>query len=143
MTALLRPARARARAPRRRHVVATSVRRHAPAHRAAVRRAEPAWELRSFGAASATIVVGFVLALAYLASSTGVATVGYEAQRLEAARDELRRQNALLDVRLATLASPARIEAEATRLGLVRVSFVPVVQADPLSSRGDPLAARR
>jgi hypothetical protein len=81
------------------------------------------------------IVLGFVLALAYLGSSTGVATVGYEAQRLQAERDELRRQNALLDVRLATLASPARIEADARRLGLVRVSFVPVLQADPLAAR--------
>lgn len=91
--------------------------------------------MRSFVGASATIGIAFVLALAYLAGSTGVATSGYEAQRLEAQRDELRRQNTLLELELATLGSPARVEAEAKRLGLVRVAFIPVVQADPLTAR--------
>ncbi|MGH2379299.1 MAG: hypothetical protein ACRDGT_12600, partial [Candidatus Limnocylindria bacterium] len=115
-------------------------RRHAPARgshrpaRAAARRADAAWETRSFGAASAAILVAFVLALVYLGSSTGVATAGYEAQRLQEQRDELRRQSALLDVELATLASPARIETEAERLGLVRLSHVPVVPADPIAA---------
>ncbi|HEX9437792.1 MAG TPA: hypothetical protein VGA16_11625 [Candidatus Limnocylindria bacterium] len=93
------------------------------------------WELRSFLGASAAIAVAFVLALAYLASSTGVATAGYEAQRLEAQRDELRRQNTLLELQLATLDSPARIEAEAKRLGLVRLPFITVVPAVPLTAR--------
>ncbi|MDE3112481.1 MAG: septum formation initiator family protein [Chloroflexota bacterium] len=92
------------------------------------------WELRSFVGASAAIAVAFVLALAYLAGSTGVASVGYEAQRLEAQRDELRRQNDLLQLELARLDSPARIEAEAKRLGLVRVPYVPVVTADPVAA---------
>ena len=93
------------------------------------------WELRSFLGASAAIAVAFVLALAYLASSTGVATAGYEAQRLQATRDELRRQNTLLELELAKLDAPARIDSEAKRLGLVRVPFIPVVQAEPLTAR--------
>lgn len=91
--------------------------------------------MRSFLGASAAIVLAFALALAYLAGSTGVATAGYEAQRLQATRDELRRQNALLELELARLDSPARIEAEAKRLGLVRVPFIPVIHAEPLTAR--------
>lgn len=105
--------------------------RHA---RPAARRATT-WELRSFVGASAAIAVAFALALTYLAGSTGVASVSYDAQRLQAKRDELRRQNALLELDLARLDSPARIEAEAKRLGLVRIAFVPVVPADPLAAR--------
>ncbi len=93
------------------------------------------WEQRSFLGASATIAVAFVLALAYLAGSTGVASSGYEAQRLASQRDELRRQNALLELELARLDAPARIEAEAKRLGLIRLAFVPTVAADPLAAR--------
>lgn len=134
MTVSLRPARATRRT--RRHVVHSPSRRHAPAQRSSrLRRSEHPWELRSFGAASAAIVIAFALALTYLGSTTGVATQGYEAQRLAVQRDELRRQSALLDVELAALASPARIESEAKRLGLVRVAFVPVVPADPLTAR--------
>ena len=107
-------------------------RTHRP--RAAVRRADTAWETRSFGAASAAILAAFVLALVYLGSSTGVAAAGYEAQTLEQQRDELRRQSALLDVELASLASPARIEVAAQRLGLVRLDYVPVVPADPIAA---------
>ncbi|MBI2773442.1 MAG: hypothetical protein HYX56_02980 [Chloroflexi bacterium] len=94
-----------------------------------------AWEIRSFAAASAAIVSAFVLALAYLAGSTGVSSGGYEAQRLQGQRDELRRQNALLELEVAKLAAPARIETEARRLGLVRLSFIPVVDAVPLAAR--------
>ena len=93
------------------------------------------WELRSFAAASAAIAVAFVLALAYLAGSTGVATGGYEAQRLQAERDELRRQNALLELEVAKLDAPARIELAARSLGLVRLAYVPVVPAVPLAAR--------
>lgn len=93
------------------------------------------WELRSFVGASAAILVAFVVALAYLTGSTGVASSGYEAQRLAAERDELRRQNVLLELDLAKLDSPARIEAEAKRIGLVRMAFIPVVPAVPLAAR--------
>lgn len=92
------------------------------------------WEVRSFAAASAAILMGFVLALAYLAASTGLSASGYDAQRLQGQRDELRRQNELLELDLARLGSPARIDAEAKRLGLVHVPFVPVVSADPLTA---------
>ena len=94
-----------------------------------------AFETRSFLGAAAAIAVAFSLALAYLAGATGVASVGYEAQRLQATRDELHRQNVLLEIELARLDSPARIEAEARRLGLIRVAFVPVISADPLTAR--------
>ena len=93
------------------------------------------WETRSFLGAAAAIAVAFALALAYLAGTTGVASVGYEAQRLQATRDELHRQNVLLEIELARLDSPARIEAEARRLGLIRVAFIPVISADPLTAR--------
>lgn len=119
------------RGPVRRH--ATARPRSRPHGRAAVRGASS--ELRSFLGASAAIALAFVLALAYLAGSTGVASAGYEAQRLQATRDELQRQNTLLELELARLDAPARIEAEARRLGLVRVAFIPVVQAEPLAAR--------
>ncbi|MBU6422520.1 MAG: hypothetical protein KGJ98_02955 [Chloroflexota bacterium] len=106
--------------------------RSLPRHARAVTRAA-AWETRSFIAASAAIAVAFVLALIYLAGSTGIASVGYQAQRLRAQRDELGRQNALLELELSRLDSPARIEAEAKRLGLVRVPYIPVVTADPVA----------
>ena len=94
-----------------------------------------AFETRSFLGAAAAIAVAFALALAYLAGTTGVASVGYEAQCLQATRDELHRQNVLLEIELARLDSPARIEAEARRLGLIRVAFIPVISADPLTAR--------
>ena len=112
------------------HTRARAPKRHP---RAAMR--SVTWELRSFIGASAAIAVAFVLALAYLAGSTGVASAGYEAQRLQAERDELRRQNTLLELELAKLDSPARIETEAKRLGLVRVAFIPVVPATTLTAR--------
>ncbi len=95
----------------------------------------PAWETRSFLGAAAAIAAPFVLALVYLAGATGVSSGGYEAQRLQAARDELHRQNVLLELELAKLDSPGRIEAEAKRIGLLRVTFVPVIPADPLTAR--------
>lgn len=124
----------------RRRAVRVPAKRHGAYRRPAARHAPAAQrtatsETRSFLGAAAAIAVAFVLALTYLAGSTGVATTGYEAQRLQATRDELRRQNALLELEVAKLDSPARIEAEAKRLGLVRVPFIPVVQAEPLSAR--------
>jgi hypothetical protein len=119
------------RVPARRvaHARTRSARRHTGAVASAT------WELRSFVGASAAIGLGFVLALAYLAGSTTVASGGYEAQRLQAQAGELRRQNALLELDLAKLDSPARIEADAKRLGLVRLAFVPVVEAGTLTAR--------
>jgi len=118
------PLRGRARSDRRSRILARPSQGFAPS-----------WEIRSFAAASAAILIAFVLALAYLAGSTGVASEGYEAQRLQTQRDELRRQNALLELEVAKLSAPARIENEARRLGLVRLSFVRVVDAVPLAAR--------
>lgn len=88
----------------------------------------------SSGSAAGSIVLGFAIALAYLASSTAVSSLGYETQRLAAEREELRRENALLEIELARLAAPARIEAEATRLGLERLAFIPVVPQEPVAA---------
>jgi len=93
------------------------------------------WEVRTFVVVSAAICALFLLIVLYLAQATSVATRGYETQRLERVRDELRRQNALLEVETARLDSPARIEAEARRLGLVRAAVVPIVQVEPIAAK--------
>jgi hypothetical protein len=111
---------------RPRHTHAVSRRRHA---------AGTTWEVRTFVVASAAICAVFFLVVLYLSQATAVATRGYETQRLESVRDELRRQNALLEVESARLDSPARIEAEARRLGLVRAAAVPVVQVEPIAAK--------
>ena len=76
------------------------------------------------------IVSCFLLVLLYLAQATAVSAAGYEAQRLAAQRDELRRQNALLTIESARLDSPARVETEAQRLGLVRAAAIHVVTTE-------------
>ncbi|HUG06080.1 MAG TPA: hypothetical protein VMQ78_06055 [Candidatus Limnocylindria bacterium] len=93
------------------------------------------WEVRTFAVVSAAICAIFLLVVLYLSHATAVATNGYETQRLERVRDELRRQNALLEVESARLDSPARIEAEASRLGLVRAASIAVVQAEPIAAK--------
>jgi cell division protein FtsL len=93
------------------------------------------WEVRTFVVVSAAICAVFLLVVLYLSQATAVSTGGYETQRLERVRDELRRQNALLEVESARLDSPARIEAEARRLGLVRAASIRVVQAEPIAAR--------
>ena len=119
-----------------RHPMRVPATRRAPAAKRGSRAVRAStWETRSFLGAAAAISVAFALALVYLAGTTGVASVGYEAQRLQATRDELHRQNVLLELELARLDSPGRIEAEARRLGLVRVRFVPVVSADGVTAR--------
>ena len=104
------------------------------AQRIARASARATFEVRTFAAVSAVIAVAFLLAMLYLAQATTVSTLGYEAQRLERVRDELRRQNALLEVENARLDSPARIETEAAKIGLVRAAQIPVVQLDPLAA---------
>jgi hypothetical protein len=107
------------------------------AHRSAVARsrATTSWEVRSFVVASGAIVVAFALVLLYLAQATAVSAAGYEAQRLAAQRDELRRQNALLSIESARLESPARIEVDAAKLGLVRAATIHVVAAEAVAAR--------
>jgi hypothetical protein len=119
------------RAPQARRVQHRPHRQAVPHHRAASRQASrvrgASWEIRSFLLASGVIVACFLLVLLYLAQATAVSAAGYEAQRLEAQRDELRRQNALLAIESARLDSPARVETEAQRLGLVRAATIRVV----------------
>lgn len=84
---------------------------------------------------AAAICAVFLLVVLYLSQATAVAARGYETQSLERVRDELRRQNALLEVESARFDSPARIEAEAKRLGLVRAASIPVVQVEPIAAK--------
>ena len=80
------------------------------------------------------VVACFLLVLLYLAQATAVSAAGYEAQRLAAQRDELRRQNALLVIESARLDSPARVETEAQRLGLVRAAKIGVVASEAVAA---------
>jgi hypothetical protein len=118
-------------ARRRRHAVSTVARRSRPV--AAVRAAS--WDLRIFGAAIAAIVFCFAIALVYVSQTTALSVAGYDVQKLAAQRDELRRQNSLLEVQSARLDSPARIATGAQRLGMVRARYVPVIPAQTLIAK--------
>jgi len=128
------------RAPQARRVQHRLHRQAVPRHRgasrqsAAVRARGASWEIRSFFVASGVIVSCFLLVLLYLAQATAVSAAGYEAQRLAAQRDELRRQNALLMIESARLDSPARVETEAQRLGLVRAATIGVVVPEAVAA---------
>ena len=113
--------------------------RDVPLRRTAVRRAVAAssWDLRIFGLAIAAIVFAFGLALLYVSQTTALSVAGYDVQKRAAQRDELLRQNALLEVQVARLDSPARIAAGAQRLGMVHARYVPVIPAQ------QPLIAKR
>jgi hypothetical protein len=112
-----------------------AVRQHRSASRpAATRMRGASWEIRSFLLASGVIVACFLLVLLYLAQATAVSAAGYEAQRLGAQRDEVRRQNALLVIESARLDSPARVETEAQRLGLVRAATIGVVVPEAVAA---------
>jgi len=108
-----------------------------PRHTARLSRrvAGASWEMHTFLVVSAAIAFVFLVAMLYLAETTTVATRGYEAQRLAQQRDELRRQNSLLEVDSARLDAPARIDAEAKKIGLVRVATIPVVQLEPITAK--------
>jgi hypothetical protein len=126
------------RAPQARRARHRPQRQAIPHHRASSRRATrirgASWEIRSFVVASGVIVAGFLLVLLYLAQATAVSAAGYEAQRLAAQRDELRRQNALLVIESARLDSPGRVETEAQRLGLVRAATIRVVGPEAVAA---------
>jgi hypothetical protein len=111
-----------------------AVAHHRSASRHATRTRIASWEIRSFFVASGVIVTGFLLVLLYLAQATTVSAAGYEAQRLAAQRDELRRQNALLVIESARLDSPGRVETEAQRLGLVRAATIRVVEPEAVAA---------
>ena len=100
---------------------------------AAVRAAS--WDLRVFGLAIAAIVFAFGLAVLYVSGTTALSVAGYDVQKLAAQRDELRRQSSLLEVQSARLDSPARIAADAQRLGMVHARYVPVIPAQPLTAK--------
>jgi len=120
------------RMPHRPHRQAVGHRRSASRQAAHIRGAS--WEIRSFLVASGVIVACFLMVLLYLAQATAVSAAGYEAQRLAAQRDELRRQNALLVIESARLDSPARVEADAQRLGLVRAATIRVVAPEAVAA---------
>ena len=84
--------------------------------------------------ASGVIVACFLVVLLYLAQATAVSAASYEAQRLAAQRDEIRRQNALLMIETAHLASPGRVETEAQKLGLVRAATIRVVAPEAVAA---------
>ena len=109
------------------HVTRAAVRAHP-------RGSGATWEMRSFVAVSAAIAFVFVLAMLYLAQTTTVSARGYQAQRLEQTLAEVRRQNALLEVEIARLDAPARIDAEARKIGLVRIANSPVVRLEPIQA---------
>jgi cell division protein FtsL len=109
---------------------ARSLPRHA---RKAVRAAS--WDLRIFGFAIAAIVFCFAIALVYVSQTTALSVAGYDVQKLAAQRDELRRQNSLLEIQETRLESPARIAADAKRLGMVQSRYVPVIPAQPLIAK--------
>ncbi|HEY8731148.1 MAG TPA: hypothetical protein VIN69_04115 [Candidatus Limnocylindria bacterium] len=100
---------------------------------AAVRAAS--WDIRVFGLAIAGIVLCFALALVYVSQTTALSVAGYDVQKLAAQRDELRRQNALLDVQSTRLDSPARIAADAQRLGMVHPRYVMVIPVQTLIAK--------
>ena len=67
------------------------------------------------------LLAGCLVALMYLLQTSGVATTGYDIQRLQAQRDDWQLRNEQLQLELAKRRSLTWIEAEATgRLGMVR-----------------------
>jgi hypothetical protein len=67
------------------------------------------------------LLAACVVALMYLLQTSGVATAGYDIQRLEGERDDWELRNEQLQLELAKRQSLTWIESEATgRLGMVR-----------------------
>jgi hypothetical protein len=67
------------------------------------------------------LLAGCLVALVYLVQTSGVATTGYDIQRLQAERAEWRLRNEQLRLELAKRRSLTWVEAEATgRLGMQR-----------------------
>jgi hypothetical protein len=67
------------------------------------------------------LLAGCLVALMYLLQTSGVATVGYDIQRLQVQRDDWQLRNEQLRLELAKRQSLTWIESEATsRLGMVR-----------------------
>ena len=67
------------------------------------------------------LLAASLVALMYLLQTSGIATTGYDIQRLQAERDDWQLRNEQLQLELAKRQSLTWIEAEATgRLGMVR-----------------------
>lgn len=67
------------------------------------------------------LVAWLLVALMYLVQTSGIATTGYDIQRLQADRDDWQLRNEQLQLELAKRQSLTWIESEATsRLGMVR-----------------------
>jgi len=67
------------------------------------------------------LLAACLVALVYLLQTSGVATTGYDIQRLQAERDDWQLRNEQLELELAKRQSLTWIESEATgRLGMVR-----------------------
>jgi hypothetical protein len=67
------------------------------------------------------LLAGCLVALVYLLQTSGIATTGYDIQRLQAERDDWQLRNEQLQLELAKRQSLTWIESEATgRLGMVR-----------------------
>lgn len=119
----MRPARSRQTQARRKNVTWES-RRVRPRRTARVSRPRVAVSFgaggRLFVLSAGMLATAFLLALLYLRFATSIAAGGYDLHSLEARRDELQRENALLQLQRERLASPARIEAAAKQLGLVK-----------------------
>jgi cell division protein FtsL len=67
------------------------------------------------------LLAASLVALVYLLQASGVATIGYDIQRLQSERDDWQLRNEQLRLELAKRRSLTWVEAEATgRLGMVR-----------------------
>lgn len=71
------------------------------------------------------IILAALLGVIYLNQTSKIATIGRRVQREQADLDEIKRQNAELEQRIAEAQALERLNAEATRLG-----FVPSTPAD-------------
>lgn len=86
---------------------------------------------RLFVLSAGMLASAFLVALLYLRFATSIAAGGYDLQSLEDRRDELRRANQLLELEVQRLDAPARIEAEARRIGLVKATRTLFLTAGP------------
>jgi cell division protein FtsL len=86
---------------------------------------------RIFVLSAGVLAAAFLTALLYLRFATSIAAGGYDLHDLEARRNELQRQNGLLQLQIDRLDAPARIEAEAQRLGLVKAALTLFVTTGP------------
>ena len=81
--------------------------------------------VRAVGWAPAVLMAAGAVALMYLAQTSGVATTGYDIQRLQAERSEWTIRNEQVKLELAKLRSLAWVESEAVRrLGMQRPESV-------------------